>query len=67
MKTQRTTKPLTSDCYGNSFYKMTMEQLTELLNSMKLERKHYSFWNESVRFRKVHTATMLLLENLISA
>ena len=67
MKTTRTTKPLTSDCYGKSFYTMTIEQLNELLNSMKIERKHNSFWNETVKFRKAHTATMLLLENLVSA
>lgn len=67
MKTKRTTKPLTTDCYGNSFFNMTIDQLIEIKNSMQTERNQYSFWNEGVRFQRKHTATMELLSNLINS
>jgi hypothetical protein len=67
MKTTRTTKPVTTDAYGNSFFNMSIPQLTELLNSMNAEKKQNWFWKEGIAYRKKHTATMELLSTLINS
>lgn len=61
MTTQKSVKPHTTDCYGNSFYAMSTGQLIELRDAINVEIRTYSFYRESIRYQKKQRATLDLL------